>query len=121
MMCAKMQWPLLSATRALNRSAKEEFAEVVIDVSLLGKPESIRFRNERDALAQLNPGTDGVILEYGLHRATYLPQVWAQLPKPESFIAHLKNKAGLPQDFWSNDIRLLRYTVQKWREGEPNG
>lgn len=97
---------------------KEEFADVLIDVSLLSPPEQIRFSSEQDALAQLNPGIDGVVLEYGRHRATYLPQVWAQLQQPQVFLAHLKNKAGLPEDFWSDDIRLSRYTVQKWHEGD---
>jgi AmmeMemoRadiSam system protein A len=97
---------------------KEEFADVLIDVSLLSPQEQIRYSSEQDALAQLNPGIDGVVLEYGRHRATYLPQVWAQLQQPQVFLAHLKNKAGLPEDFWSDDIRLSRYTVQKWHEGD---
>jgi AmmeMemoRadiSam system protein A len=101
--------------------SKEEFANVFIDVSLLSKPEILRFNSEQNALEQLNPGIDGVILEYGHQRATYLPQVWAQLPDPQVFIANLKNKAGLPEDFWSDDIRVSRYTVQKWREGEQHG
>ena len=105
----------------LDPLSKQEFADVLVDVSLLSKPEPIFFSSEQDALAQLHPGKDGVILEYGHHRATYLPQVWAQLTDPQTFIAHLKNKAGLPQDFWSNDIRLSRYTVQKWREGGTHG
>ena len=98
--------------------SKEEFAEVVIDVSVLSKPEPVSFSSEQDALAQLHRGQDGVILEYGMHRATYLPQVWAQLPDPQSFIDNLKEKAGLPEDFWSEDIKLWRYTVQKFKEGE---
>lgn len=96
--------------------SKEEFPRILIEVSLLSKPESIRFSSEQDALAQLNPGTDGVVLEFGHQRATYLPQVWAQLPDPETFISHLKAKAGLPEDFWSSDIRLSHYTVQNWHE-----
>ncbi|NNM79674.1 MAG: AmmeMemoRadiSam system protein A [Gallionella sp.] len=96
---------------------KEEFAEVQVDVSLLGKPEAIRFTSEQDALAQLRPGIDGVILEFGRHRATYLPQVWAQLQQPQMFLNHLKEKAGLPGNFWSDEVKLSRYTVQKWHEG----
>jgi AmmeMemoRadiSam system protein A len=101
--------------------SKAEFADVSIEVSLLSKPESIRHNSEEDALAQLTPGRDGVIIEYGRHRATYLPQVWAQLPEPQAFIAHLKDKAGLPEDFWADDVRLSHYTVQKWREIDLNG
>ncbi len=96
---------------------KEEFAEVVIEVSLLSAPETLRFSSEEDALAQLEPGRDGVILEYGRSRATFLPQVWAQLPEPHDFIARLKDKAGLQQDFWSDKIVISRYTVQKFSEG----
>lgn len=97
---------------------KEEFADVLVEVSLLSKPQLISHRSEEEALAQLNPGRDGVIFEYGRFRSTYLPQVWAQLPDPKSFIANLKNKAGLPSDFWSDDVRLSHYTVQKWSERE---
>jgi AmmeMemoRadiSam system protein A len=100
--------------------SKEEFADVLIDVSLLSKPELIRHNNEEEALAQLTPGRDGVTIEYGPSRATYLPQVWAQLPDPHDFIAHLKQKAELPGDFWSRDIKLSHYTVQKWQEIEQN-
>jgi AMMECR1 domain-containing protein len=62
-----------------------------------------------------------VSIEFGQSRATYLPQVWAQLPDPHDFIARLKQKAGLPEDFWSDDIKLSHYTVQKWQEIQSNG
>jgi AmmeMemoRadiSam system protein A len=101
--------------------SKEEFADVAIEVSLLSQPELIRHNSEEDALAQLTPGRDGVIIQLGTQRATYLPQVWAQLPEPREFIAHLKQKAGLPEDFWSGDVKLSHYTVQKWHEGESHG
>lgn len=100
---------------------KEEFADVIIDVALLSTPEPIHFSSEKDALTQLNPGLDGVTLEYGSHHATYLPQAWAQLPDPQVFLAHLKSQAGLPEDFWSDDIKLSHYTIRRWREGEQHG
>jgi AmmeMemoRadiSam system protein A len=101
---------------------KDEFADVLVEVSLLSKPQLISHSSEEEALAQLSPGQDGVIFEYGHYRSTYLPQVWAQLPDPKSFIANLKSKAGLPASFWSDEVRLSHYTVQKWREGElPQG
>ncbi|MDD5057653.1 MAG: AmmeMemoRadiSam system protein A [Sideroxydans sp.] len=99
---------------------KEEFAEVVIEVSQLSAPKPIQFTSEQNALEQLIPGIDGVILELGRYRATFLPQVWAQLPQAKEFIAHLKHKAGLPQDYWSDDIRLSRYSVQKWSEAKQH-
>lgn len=101
--------------------SRNELAEVVIEVSLLGKSEKICFANEQDALQQLKPDVDGVVLEYGYHRATFLPQVWEQLPDPHAFVGQLKTKAGLAEDFWSEDIKLSRYSVQKLREDGQDG
>ena len=67
-------------------------------------------------MARLRPGVDGLILHYGQRRATFLPQVWESLPKPRHFLHQLKLKAGLPADFWDEEIRLARYGVQKWKE-----
>ena len=94
-----------------------EFESVAIEVSLLTPSQPMTFQDEADALVQLRPNIDGVIFEYGRYRSTFLPQVWEQLPQPQQFMAHLKNKAGLPTDFWSPIVRLSRYSVQKFREG----
>lgn len=96
--------------------SKAELPITRIEVSLLTPAEPITFSSEADALAQLRPAVDGVILTAGRHRATFLPQVWAQLPKPIQFMAHLKQKAGLPADYWGPNIQLERYTVNKWKE-----
>ena len=69
-------------------------------------------------IAQLRPGIDGIIFSAGTRRATFLPQVWEQLPKPELFMAHLKQKAGLPADYWGPNVRLERYAVRKWKEAQ---
>jgi hypothetical protein len=76
----------------------------------------MKFSSEADALRQLRPHVDGVILTAGRHRGTFLPQVWEQLPEPRLFMAHLKQKAGLPPDYWSSEVQLQRYEVQKWKE-----
>ena len=94
----------------------DELDAITLEISLLGEPDPITFSNEADALSQLKPGIDGVIFEWGNHRSTFLPQVWQQLPTPQMFMAHLKKKAGLTADFWSNDVRLYRYEVQKFSE-----
>ncbi len=93
-----------------------ELAHTALEVSLLTPPQIMAFRDEKDALAQLRPGVDGVILQFARFRSTFLPQVWEQLPDPRQFMAHLKHKAGLPTDYWSPDFRLSRYTVEKWKE-----
>lgn len=96
-----------------------ELPSIRVEVSLLTPPEPMTFADEADALAQLRPDIDGVILTAGRRRATFLPQVWEQLPAPAGFITHLKQKAGLPADYWGPDIRLERYAVRKWKEEKP--
>jgi len=93
-----------------------ELAQTDIEISLLSVRQTLAFRSEAEALAQLRPGVDGVVFEFGRFRSTFLPQVWAQLPDAAGFMAHLKQKAGLPADFWSAQVRLERYTVTKWME-----
>jgi AmmeMemoRadiSam system protein A len=95
-----------------------ELSVVTLEVSLLSAPEPLPARREEEALAVLRPGVDGLILELDEHRATFLPQVWEQLPDRREFLAHLKRKAGLAPAFWSVDVRLWRYTVAKWEEPE---
>lgn len=95
---------------------REEFDKIRVEVSLLTPARPMTFVSENDALRQLRPDIDGLILEYGNHRATFLPQVWESLPDPSQFMAELKYKAGLPADFWHDELRLSRYEVQKWKE-----
>jgi len=95
-----------------------ELAMTEVEVSLLSSMESLTFSSEATALAQLRPGIDGVVFEYGSRRSTFLPQVWEQLPRPEEFMAHLKRKAGLSEGFWDQEVRLQRYTVSKWKESD---
>lgn len=93
-----------------------ELGQTRVEVSLLSPPQAMSFKDEADALSQLRPNVDGVIFQYGQYRSTFLPQVWEQLPGPYDFMSHLKQKAGLAADFWSPDVTLLRYTVEKWKE-----
>jgi AmmeMemoRadiSam system protein A len=95
---------------------RNELETTECEVSLLSPAEAMVFRDENDALSQLRPGVDGIVLEYGRYRSTFLPQVWEQLPQPHRFMAQLKRKAGLSDSFWAEGIRLERYTVSKWRE-----
>ncbi len=89
-----------------------EFDELEIHLSLLTPAESISFSSQQDLIAQLQPGIDGLILEEGNRRGTFLPSVWESLPEPEQFLRHLKQKAGLPSDYWSERIRAYRYQVE---------
>lgn len=94
----------------------QEWPHTQVEVSVLSPLEPLAFDSEGQALAQLRPGVDGLVLTSGRHRATFLPQVWEQLPDPALFLTQLRRKAGLPDQFWSPDLRLERFTVTKWKE-----
>ncbi len=96
----------------------DELETTEIEVSLLSAMQPLQFSSEQQALAQLRPGIDGVVFEAGAYRSTFLPQVWEQLPIPRDFMAHLKQKAGLPADYWSDEVKLYRYSVTKWKESD---
>ncbi len=99
----------------------KELPGTEIEVSVLSPMQPMHFTSEADALAQLRPGVDGVVFEFGPYRSTFLPQVWEQLPDVREFMAHLKRKAGLSAEFWDADVRLQRYTVHPWHEHPPAG
>jgi AmmeMemoRadiSam system protein B/AmmeMemoRadiSam system protein A len=96
----------------------DELDEIIVEVSLLSAPEPIDCASEDDLIERLDPARDGVVLEYRGRRATFLPQVWEQLPDPRDFLRQLKLKAGLPAEFWSEELRIARYAVDKWSESE---
>jgi len=93
-----------------------EYNQTTIEVSLLSPLSPINMQDEADALGQIRPGVDGIVLQCGNNRGTFLPQVWDSLPEPGNFLAELKRKAGLARDFWSDDVQLFRYHVDKWTE-----
>lgn len=82
-----------------------------ISISILSTPEPAIFTSEQALIEQLRPGIDGLILEDSYHRGTFLPSVWESLPDPQQFISHLKLKAGLPADYWSDSIKVKKYTT----------
>jgi AmmeMemoRadiSam system protein B/AmmeMemoRadiSam system protein A len=94
----------------------DEYEAVDIEVSVLSAATPMAVASESDLHAQLCAGTDGLILELGSRRSTFLPQVWDALPRPREFVDELKRKAGLPRGFWSEELRFSRYTVEKFAE-----
>ncbi len=89
-----------------------EFARLGIHISVLSEPTPMTFDSEEDLLRQLRPGVDGLVLEAGRCRGTFLPAVWQTLPEPRQFLDQLKVKAGLHPDAWPGDARVLRYTCE---------
>jgi MEMO1 family protein len=97
--------------------APEELDRVQIEVSILTEPQGISYTNASDLIRKLHPHVDGVIIRKGAASATFLPQVWEQLPSPEDFLSHLCRKAGLPSYEWQNaSLEVLTYQVQYFEE-----
>ena len=89
-----------------------EQEQLDIHISILSPAEPMQFESQADLLHQIRPGIDGLILQEGRYRGTFLPSVWESLPDAPSFLSHLKGKAGLPADYWSQTIRVSRYTTE---------
>jgi hypothetical protein len=94
---------------------REEWARCAVEVSLLSAPKPLRFADEADLLAQIRAGEDGLILECDGKRATFLPQVWGDLPDKRQFLAALLAKAALPADTRLARCKLWRYRVAKFK------
>ena len=86
-----------------------EFEQLEIEISVLSKPELMTFESEEDLLQQIRPEIDGLIIEHGYHRGTFLPSVWEQLSDKKEFLNHLKMKAGLSIDWWDSAVKISRY------------
>lgn len=95
----------------------DEWGKIRIEVSILTDPRPLQYSDAQDLLDKLRPGVDGVIIKKGLHQATFLPQVWEQLPKKEEFLGHLCMKAGLDGSAWRRgDLEVSTYQVQAFEE-----
>lgn len=94
-----------------------ELVEIKIEVSRLTTPVPLEYTDPQDLTRKLRPGVDGVILQDGVRRATFLPQVWEQLPDPATFLSHLCQKMGLPAHTWRNShLQVQIYQVEEFHE-----
>jgi hypothetical protein len=96
--------------------APVELADISIEISVLSSPEPLAAATRTELLTALKPGHDGLILQDGTHRATFLPAVWESLPQPRDFLAHLLHKAGLAPDHWSSNLRFFRYATESFAD-----
>lgn len=124
------QGPLYSAVMSNARGAAlhdarfspvkaDELSSIQIEISVLTTPEPLYFTSPQDLLDRLQMGRDGVVLQIGNHSATYLPQVWEQIPSKEAFLSNLAAKAGCPADSWkTGPVTVHTYRVESMKEGE---
>lgn len=115
--------PLFEAVVANARSAAlsdtrftpvepDELDELAIEISVLTPPERLVYGSPDELLRKLRPRVDGVVLASQGHRATYLPQVWEQIPDPEQFLRELARKAQLAPEAWKDPrVEVLTYQV----------
>lgn len=94
-----------------------ELGQINIEVSILSPRSPLQYEGPQDLVNQLRPNIDGVVLQDGLRKATFLPQVWVQIPDPESFLSHLCAKMGRPANLWrERPLQVYTYQVQEFHE-----
>ena len=100
--------------RRFKKLTKTEIEKnaIAMSISVLSPQTLLSFKDEAEFLSQLQPGIDGIVLQEGKRRGVFLPVVWEQLPEPEKFLSHLKRKAGLEEDYWSDTIQAWRYVTE---------
>ncbi len=89
----------------------EEFERIEVEISLLSQPLEIRYTNIEDLKSKIKVGVDGMIIRQKDKQATFLPQVWEQLPNFEDFLTHLFQKAGITEI--ETPIEVFVYQVEK--------
>lgn len=90
---------------------EEQLDRLMIEVSVLSEPQALEVESEQALIDYLENHRDGVILSDHHLQALFLPQVWQQLPTPEVFLRHLKQKAGWPANYWSDTLTVKTFTV----------
>ena len=93
-----------------------EMADTRIEISVLSQMEPLAVTDRANLLNQLRPQVDGLLLEDGRYRSTFLPGVWEKIGDPEKFLQQLLFKAGLSPDYWSETIRFQRYYTVSFGE-----
>jgi len=97
----------------------KELSSIEIEISVLTVPQKITFTDGEDLKRKLKPGVHGVILSQGFQSATFLPQVWEQLPDVEVFLSHLCEKGGMKRNCWrSTETTVKVYEVEYFSESE---
>ncbi|WP_316364347.1 AmmeMemoRadiSam system protein A [Candidatus Thiodiazotropha sp. CDECU1] len=96
---------------------EREADNLEIHISVLTPAEAIAFESEQELIGKIRPAVDGLILVEGQRRGTFLPSVWESLPETRNFLSHLKQKAGLPANYWSSTLEVYRYETESFSNG----
>ena len=93
---------------------EDDLEALGIRISVLSSPAPMHVESEAHLVSRLRPGIDGLIIEDGRKRATFLPSVWKGIPEPARFVRELAAKAGWPAGHWSATVRAWRYTTEEF-------
>ena len=96
--------------------SQDEVKDLRVAVSILTNPIKMDFKDEKDLLKKIKPKKDGIIIKDGEHQAVYLPSVWEQLPDKKEFLNSLKLKAGLKEDYFSDNFEAYRFETTYIKE-----
>ena len=95
----------------------DELGRIEIEISVLTPRTELDYETPEDLIQKLRPNVDGVVLQDSFRKATFLPQVWEQLPQPEPFLAHLCQKMGAASNLWQKKhLTVFTYQVQEFHE-----
>jgi uncharacterized protein (TIGR00296 family) len=133
--CIGIPYPIKPLIEALLISAKsacvdprfpplgeDELDNIVVEISVLSKPEEIKVKNKEEYLDKIVPGKDGLILKYKIYSGLFLPQVWEKIRDKKEFLDALCLKAGLPTEYWKNkEAKIYKFNTQIFKEIKPNG
>jgi AmmeMemoRadiSam system protein A len=109
-------WASAFADPRFPELTRDEFSRLHVHISVLTPLVRLFVESEDELIASLRPGIDGIVLQFGASRATFLPAVWETFPDPSDFVRHLKAKAGWPGTFWSPQIHIWRYETESFGE-----
>ena len=103
--------------------SEQELDNIIIEVTVLTKPEPINVENPQDYLKQIKIGRDGLIVEQGFYKGLLLPQVPVEQGwDKQEFLSHTCMKAGLMPDAWfDKNTKILRFSGQVFTETKPKG
>ncbi len=96
--------------------AEKELTDIKVEISILSPMELMPVKTEEELVSTMVPQKDGILIQSSQYSATFLPQVWEQLPDPHLFLTHLKRKAGLGDNQWPEDMQCFRYCCYKFKE-----
>ena len=134
--CIGIPLPIMTLGEAISEGAQsstrdprfpplkeEELDNIIIEVTILTKPETIKVDKPEDYLSHIEIGRDGLIVEQGFYKGLLLPQVPVEQSwDKETFISHTCMKAGLMPDAWfDKNTRISKFSGQIFTEITPRG